>query len=190
VVFAIHAKRRRLSLRVKSVLLATHDKLTGLPALRLVTDRAESAVSHARRVGEKVALMFVDLDGFKAVNDGHGHEAGDHVLAQVAARLKACVRASDTVARIGGDEFLVLLVGLRDAAAAEQIADEIVAAVSQPIPFAATTLTVGASVGIALFPDHAVDTSSLRRVADQAMYRVKRAGKNAHAFAEPVQRAA
>ena len=164
--------------------------LTGLPALRLATDLADKALSHARRTGEKVALMFVDLDGFKAVNDGHGHEAGDHVLAQVATRLKACLRASDAAARIGGDEFLVLLVGLRDAEAAGQVADKIVAAVSQPIPYAATTLTVGASVGIALFPDHALDTISLQRVADQAMYRVKRAGKNAYAFAEPAQRVA
>ena len=164
--------------------LATHDKLTGLPLLRLVAHRAEMALVHARRTGEKVAVMFVDLDGFKAVNDDFGHEAGDHVLAQVATRLRACVRASDTAARIGGDEFMVVLVGLRDAEAAGQIADGIVEAVSQPIAFASTTLTVGASVGIALFPDHAQDTNALRRVADQAMYRVKRAGKNAYAFGE------
>jgi diguanylate cyclase (GGDEF)-like protein len=164
--------------------LATHDKLTGLPLLRLVAHRAEMALEHARRTGEKVAVMFVDLDGFKAVNDDFGHEAGDHVLAQVATRLRACVRASDTAARVGGDEFMVVLVGLRDAEAAGQIADGIVEAVSQPIAFASTTLTVGASVGIALFPDHAQDTNALRRVADQAMYRVKRAGKNAYAFGE------
>lgn len=170
--------------------LATHDNLTGLPALRLATDLAETALSHARRTGGKVALMFVDLDGFKAVNDGYGHEAGDHVLAQVAARLRACLRASDTAARIGGDEFLVVMAGLSDAEAAGHIAREIVAAVSQPIAFASTLLTVGASVGVAVFPDHAQDSTALRRVADQAMYRAKRAGKNAYAFAESTEDAA
>ncbi len=164
--------------------LATHDKLTGLPSLRLATDRAEQALTLARRTGGRVALLFVDLDGFKAVNDGFGHEAGDCVLAEVAARLRACVRASDTAARIGGDEFMVVLAGLHDPADAAEVAAKIVSAVSQPVAFGTALLTVGASVGIATFPDHAQDTETLRRVADAAMYRVKRAGKNAYAFGE------
>ncbi len=167
--------------------LATHDKLTGLPALRLAADRIDMALSHAARNGDKVALLFVDLDGFKAVNDKHGHEAGDRVLAEVAARLKTCVRASDTAARIGGDEFIVVLPDLHDAAAAGEVADKIIQAVSAPIAFGTASLAVGASIGIAVFPDHAQDSIALRRAADGAMYEVKRQGKNAHAFAQAVK---
>lgn len=167
--------------------MATHDKLTGLPALRLAADRIDMALSHAARSGDKVALLFVDLDGFKAVNDKHGHEAGDRVLAEVAARLKTCVRASDTAARIGGDEFIVVLPDLHDAAAAGEVADKIIQAVSAPIAFGAASLAVGASIGIAVFPDHAQDSIALRRAADGAMYDVKRQGKNAHAFAQAVK---
>lgn len=165
--------------------LATHDKLTGLPALRLATDRADQALWQARQAGEKVALMFVDLDGFKAVNDGFGHEAGDHVLAEAARRLRACVRSTDTAARIGGDEFMVVLAGLHHGAEAAEVADKIVRTVAQPVAWGNAQLQVGASVGIALYPDHAQDTLALRRVADAAMYRVKRSGKSASAFGSP-----
>ncbi|MCU0929323.1 MAG: GGDEF domain-containing protein [Burkholderiaceae bacterium] len=140
--------------RVELLRLASHDELTGLPLARLALDRLEMALHAAQRRGEKVGVLFVDLDGFKAVNDRHGHLAGDALLRAVAQRLRAAVRAEDTVARVGGDEFVVVAVEQRGGA----------------------TVRVGASVGLAMFPDDAPDAESLRRRADAAMYRAKNAG--------------
>jgi len=164
--------------------LATHDQLTGLPLLRLAVDRSEMAINAARRSGHKVALMFIDLDGFKGVNDTFGHEAGDFVLREVAERLKHCVRSVDTAARIGGDEFIVLITDLQDASASGDVASKIIAAVSQPIDYKGQPLHVGASIGIGVFPDHAQDAANLRKAADGAMYVVKKSGKNAYHFAQ------
>ena len=163
--------------------LATHDALTGLPVLRLTTDRMQMAFARARRSGRKVALLFIDLDRFKRINDRHGHEAGDVVLQETAQRLQALLRAEDTVSRIGGDEFVVALTDLPDAATASAVAAKIVEAVSQPVAHANESLRVGVSIGISLFPDHAEDYPSLRRLADQAMYDVKRGGRNGYALA-------
>jgi len=162
--------------------LATHDALTGLPVLRLTTDRMQMAFARARRSGRKVALLFIDLDRFKRINDRYGHEAGDAVLQETARRLQALLRAEDTVSRIGGDEFVVALSDLPDAAAACAVADKIVQALSQPVAYGDHGLRMGASVGISLFPDHADDYPSLRRLADQAMYTVKRGGRNNYAL--------
>lgn len=162
--------------------MATHDNLTGLPVLRTVVDRCDMAIHQAQRTGQKLALLFIDLDGFKQVNDNFGHEAGDHVLKEVAARLKANVRSADTAARIGGDEFVVLLTALESAALAGDVAAKLIRAVGLPIDCQGQTLQVGASVGISIFPDHAADTHSLRKAADQAMYTVKKSGKNQFAF--------
>ena len=131
----------------------------------------------------KIAFMFLDLDGFKGVNDRHGHDAGDHVLKEVALRLSAAVRAADTAARIGGDEFVVVLHDLLHAHAAGDVADKILHALSAPIDYDGHTLRVGASIGIAIFPDHAEDFDGLKRVADKAMYAVKASGKNNYLFA-------
>lgn len=164
--------------------LATHDHLTGLPLPSLAADRLQIALHAARRSGKKVALLFIDLDGFKNVNDTLGHEAGDHVLKEVAHRLLKAIRAEDTAARVGGDEFIVVLGGLPDDRVPAQIARRAIRAISAPIDYAGQQTVVGVSIGIGLFPDHADDAQSLRRAADAAMYRMKRTGKNQFAFAE------
>lgn len=164
--------------------LATHDQLTGLPLPSLAADRLQMALHAARRSGKKVALLFIDLDGFKKVNDTLGHEAGDHVLKEVAQRLLKAIRAEDTAARVGGDEFIAILGGLPDHRVAARVAERTISAISTPIDYADQQALVGASIGIGLFPDHADDAKSLRRVADAAMYAMKRTGKNQFAFAE------
>jgi len=164
--------------------LATHDHLTGLPTLRLADDRLQVACSNARRQRALVALLFIDLDGFKAVNDQYGHAVGDQVLVEIANRLQRCVREQDTAARIGGDEFMVILVNLPDKHAAAAVARSIIDTLSQPIACAAQPVCLGASIGIAVYPDPVQDLSAMRRLADQAMYGVKRAGKGDYAFVE------
>jgi diguanylate cyclase (GGDEF)-like protein len=163
--------------------LATHDQLTGLPLLRLAADRLQIALDAARRSGRKVALLFIDLDGFKTVNDTLGHEAGDHVLKEVAHRLSKAIRPEDTAARVGGDEFVLVLGGLPDDQVPEQVAERAIRMISAPIDYGGRQVSVGVSIGVGLFPDHADDAQSLRRAADAAMYEVKRAGKNRFAFA-------
>jgi diguanylate cyclase (GGDEF)-like protein len=174
---ALDAKRR------EAERLATHDHLTGLPTLRLAADRLHIACGLARRAQLKVALLFIDLDGFKPVNDSFGHAVGDEVLCEVARRLAGSIRAEDTVARVGGDEFIAIVGNLADAEAAKSVATCIGAAVDLPIVVAGHFIHVGASIGIALFPDDAEDFDGLRRGADQAMYQVKRSGKGSFAFA-------
>lgn len=164
--------------------MATHDQLTGMPLLNLAKDRLQIAISSAARSGKKVSLMFIDLDGFKAVNDTYGHEAGDHVLKEVSSRILQILRDEDTAARIGGDEFILILAGVESEKDPAVVAGRIIEEVSRPILFSGNTLAVGASVGIALYPDHANDAESLRRLADEAMYVVKKSGKNRFAFAE------
>ncbi|HEY6895923.1 MAG TPA: diguanylate cyclase, partial [Rhodocyclaceae bacterium] len=164
--------------------LATHDHLTGLPTMRLAEDRLEVACSNAVRNNGKVALLFIDIDDFKAINDNYGHEAGDNVLREVAFRLRGIVRAEDTAARIGGDEFLVILGKLPQAEASTRVAEEIETALSWPIETHGHSLRIGASIGIAIFPDHTGNVAALRQVADEAMYQVKRTGKGRFALAE------
>jgi diguanylate cyclase (GGDEF)-like protein len=143
----------------------------------------QQALAAAGRSGEKVALLIIDLDEFKAVNDGHGHEAGDMVLKTIAQRLREALRAEDTAGRIGGDEFVAVLPRRSDAQAAAQVAEKLIAAISRPVEVSGHALSVGASIGIAVFPDHGADADALSRAADQAMYTVKRTRKNAFAFA-------
>lgn len=162
--------------------MAEQDQLTGLPALRLAHDRLEMACHQGRRYQHKVALLFIDLDGFKAVNDGFGHEAGDLVLMTVAQRLRSAIRAEDTAARIGGDEFVVVLNSISNEDDAAALAGLLIQRVNEAIDYHGTPLVVGASIGIAVFPEHGGDAQTLRRRADQAMYSVKRAGKNHFAF--------
>lgn len=163
--------------------MATHDNLTGLPMMALAHEKAEKAIGDALNTHEKVAMMFIDLDGFKEVNDTYGHEAGDCVLAEVAHRLKHSVRSTDTAARIGGDEFAVVLPALKDADVAAEVARKIIAAIGAPIHHGPHRLSVGASIGISVFPEHALGVVSLRKAADDTMYRVKKAGKNGFDFA-------
>jgi diguanylate cyclase (GGDEF)-like protein/PAS domain S-box-containing protein len=162
--------------------LAHHDQLTGLPNRTLFYDRLKQAQTQAKRRGQGLALLYLDLDGFKAVNDSHGHEQGDRLLQSVAQRLTACVRESDTVARMGGDEFTVLLPDLPGREAAERIANLIIEFIARPFIHEGVTSTVGVSIGISFYPQDGEDPDDLLLRADAAMYRVKHDGKNGFSF--------
>lgn len=161
--------------------LAHHDALTGLPNRRLLDDRMTQAFASARRGSEHVALMLLDLDRFKPVNDSHGHEAGDAVLKVVASRLKGCVREADTVARVGGDEFVVMLL-VHVPKDAVRVAEKILDSLAQPIPVAGNEFQIGASIGISVYPEDATERETLLNCADRAMYYVKAAGRNSYRF--------
>lgn len=158
--------------------LAHFDPLTRLPNRTLLNDRIAQAVGRAGRAQSLLGVCFLDLDGFKAVNDTWGHEAGDDLLIVIARRLEACVRAEDTVARLGGDEFVVLLTAVTDIAECECAAARILASVREPIDLGGHTVHVGVSIGIALYPQDSDDAETLLRYADMAMYRAKQAGRN------------
>jgi diguanylate cyclase (GGDEF)-like protein len=162
--------------------LATHDLLTDLPSLRFAKDRLSLALNMARRYKKAVAVMFIDLDGFKDVNDTLGHDAGDYVLQQVAQRMLSCVRETDTVTRIGGDEFLIIATEINTPDNAAQIAEKVIHLASKPVIFKGQQVVVGASIGIALFPDDGKDMEQLIKKADEAMYRIKKAGKSGFCF--------
>ncbi|MCK9531591.1 MAG: EAL domain-containing protein [Gammaproteobacteria bacterium] len=162
--------------------LAHHDPLTGKPNRLLFHARLTHALERAAREGTRLAVLFVDLDRFKHVNDTYGHEAGDRVLVETAARIAACVRAEDTVARMGGDEFTVLLEPLHRAGDAARVAQQIVETVRAPIALDGGEATVGASVGISIYPEHGLALDDLLHNADVAMYRAKQAGRNNYQF--------
>ncbi|OIR05583.1 putative diguanylate cyclase YegE [mine drainage metagenome] len=163
--------------------MAYHDRLTGLPNRALLFDRLSQAMSQAKRDGKSVALLFADLDGFKAVNDKYGHEAGDSVLKMAAQRFLACVREVDTVARFGGDEFAVILGNLDDPQQARGVAEKVVQAFAQGLVLAdGSECNVGASVGISIYPENGSAMDNLMTAADQAMYESKRIGKNTYTF--------
>ncbi|WP_295447952.1 diguanylate cyclase [uncultured Thiodictyon sp.] len=163
--------------------LAHHDSLTGLANRRLFEDILNEAVSTAGSTGEHLAVMFVDLDGFKGINDTWGHAAGDQVLCQVATRVQGVVRPPDTVARLGGDEFAVLLRDVSGCPAALDLGQRILAAVSKPMELADGPAGIGASIGVSWFPEHGPDGATLLRCADEAMYAVKIHGKHGVAMA-------
>jgi len=162
--------------------LAHHDALTGLPNRVLVRDRWTQAVAYAERSGNKVGLMFLDLDNFKSVNDALGHPAGDHLLRGVASRLRECVRETDTVSRQGGDEFLVVLSDIRDAEAVGVIAEKIEARMAAAFEIAGQEVVTSLSIGLCLHPDDGDDFDALLQRADMAMYHAKEAGRNTHRF--------
>ncbi|RFP15016.1 MULTISPECIES: bifunctional diguanylate cyclase/phosphodiesterase [unclassified Duganella] len=159
--------------------IAHHDSLTGLPNRLQCQLQLEHGIAYARRHGSLLAVLFVDIDHFKSINDNLGHDAGDQVLMQFAQRLRQCVREVDTVARQGGDEFIVLLTELRAAADAQQVADKINAAIAAPFLVHGETLAVAASIGIAVYPDDDLDIDALLEKADLAMYAAKQRGKGA-----------
>ena len=158
---------------------AFHDALTGLPNRRLLMEHLHHSLELARRRSERVAVAFVDLDSFKSVNDALGHELGDRLLAEIGRRLADSLRGSDLVARLGGDEFVAILTGVADAPAADSVAQRMLGAVRPELKVGGQPLSVTASIGVALYPDHATEAAVLLRHADNAMYRVKAAGKNA-----------
>jgi diguanylate cyclase (GGDEF)-like protein/PAS domain S-box-containing protein len=157
---------------------ATHDNLTGLANRTLLHDRIAQSIAFARRSNRSVAVMLLDLDHFKHVNDAFGHSAGDDLLKEVASRLRACVRESDTVARLGGDEFVIVLADLSDADDVDGIAQKITESLKEPIHVGSRETYVGASIGISLFPRDGEHGETLLRNADIAMYRVKEHGRN------------
>ena len=160
--------------------LAHHDALTSLPNRMAFQQSLVQSVALADRQSASLALLFIDLDGFKKVNDTFGHDMGDKLLVQVAARLQACVRASDMVGRLGGDEFVLLLTDDPSVEQAAQIADKVIAAISKPYQIPAAQPVLGASVGIAMYPVHAKTADQLLIVADTAMYVAKRTGGGRH----------
>ena len=162
--------------------LAYFDALTGLPNRALMNDRLTQALATARRRNEKVAVMFLDLDRFKNINDSLGHTVGDILLKEVAERLKGCTREQDTVSRIGGDEFVILLTGVDDASL---VASRIVAALSATFEAKGYSLSTSCSIGISMFPDHGDVGETLIKYADQAMYSAKDSGRNAFRFFTP-----
>ncbi len=169
--------------------LANHDSLTELPNVRLARDRLSVAISGARRHSSRGAVFFIDLDGFKLFNDTYGHDIGDKVLQKIAARLTDCVREMDTVARFGGDEFLIILSELQETEEAEFIASRILESLAEPMPVKGAQeelplIRIGASIGIAIFPDHSDNADQLIRLADEAMYKVKNSGKGGYSFSE------
>jgi diguanylate cyclase (GGDEF)-like protein/PAS domain S-box-containing protein len=167
--------------------MATHDGLTDLPTLQLLKDRLSMAVNSAHRYKTMAAVMFVDLDGFKTVNDTYGHDAGDDVLKEVAKRLCAGVRETDTVARAGGDEFVLVVTELQSPENAAKVAEKVVKIMAHPFIVKNRQISVGASIGIALFPRDGDNIDRLIKLADEAMYKIKNSGKNGFVFASTAQ---
>jgi diguanylate cyclase (GGDEF)-like protein len=162
--------------------LSTHDDLTGLPNRMMLRQTLNEAVVHGRRYGNEFAVLFVDLDHFKIINDTLGHAAGDEALKEIAARFKARLRASDTVARLGGDEFFVLLQETSNREEITAVARELLSAATAPMVIQGQQCQVTASIGISLFPADAADEESLIRTADAAMYAAKEQGRNHFCF--------
>jgi diguanylate cyclase (GGDEF)-like protein len=158
--------------------LALHDPLTGVANRLLLTDRLDKALASAHRHGRMLGLLFIDLDGFKLVNDELGHQQGDLLLIEVAERLRSALRENDTVARIGGDEFVILLEELHAELDADQRAAALLCAITRPIRLKDRGYQIGASIGISVYPRDGADQDALLSHADHAMYGVKRSGGN------------
>jgi diguanylate cyclase (GGDEF)-like protein len=164
---------------------ALYDELTGLPNRRLLGDRVGQALAGAKRDGSTLALLYIDLDGFKPVNDMFGHAVGDQALVEVACRLRSATRESDTVARMGGDEFVLLMTHGPERGNTEKRARAILHTLTEPMEISERTITVTASMGIGLFPEDATDCDSLIEHADRAMYAAKRQGNCGVQFYSP-----
>ena len=173
-------ERRQLAARVQEQ--ANHDQLTQLPNRRFFEQWLGYSLAQARRDGAPLALLFLDLDGFKAVNDRHGHKAGDELLVEIARRLRQTVRESDMLARLGGDEFALLAPNAKDGRELAHVAQRLLQVLDDPRQPALSDQPIGASIGVALFPEDASDVQGLCAAADAAMYAAKRAGKNRIAF--------
>ena len=169
--------------------MAFFDQLTGLPNRRMMEDRLAQMLALAKREQRKLSLLFVDLDRFKAVNDQHGHAAGDWLLTQVASRMNSVLRTSDTAARIGGDEFVILLPDAQKTDDAVLVAEKIRCVLEQPFVMDnGVELDISSSIGVVMYPDQADNVRDLLHFGDEAMYRAKKGGRNAVAvFAAPAQ---
>lgn len=159
-----------------------YDYLTGLPNRALLQDRVKYAIARARREGLSLAVMFIDLDGFKQVNDVYGHSAGDILLQAVSQRMVVCVRETDTLARVGGDEFVLLLPMAHNPAEVRRIAQKLIGEINSPFMINGADVPLSASIGIAIFPDNGESFDTLVNAADNAMYYIKHKQKNGFAF--------
>ncbi|MBL8481987.1 MAG: EAL domain-containing protein, partial [Rhodocyclaceae bacterium] len=168
--------QRRFEQRIQY--LATRDTLTKLPNRSLLLDRLNQALARAQRSAGMLAVMVLDLDRFKNINDSLGHQIGDALLRMVAQRITSCLREQDSVARQGGDEFILLLPGLDQQGDALRVAEKVLAAISEPCVINGTAITIGGSLGVALYPDDGKDSDTLLRNADVAMYHAKESGRN------------
>lgn len=164
---------------------ANFDTLTGLPNRRMFFDRLTVEIKRATRAKHIFVLMFIDLDGFKEVNDAFGHQAGDELLVEVSKRLETCIRQSDTLARLGGDEFTIILTALDNLTAVENITNKLLRVLSTPFQLGPATASISASIGVAVYPTHGDDGDSLISHADTAMYKAKARGKNCWVVFEP-----
>lgn len=174
---------QRLAQQQELTLLAYHDQLTDLPNRHLFNDRLSVEIKHSLRRGDKLALLFIDLNRFKEVNDKHGHSFGDLLLGRVATRMKQTIRSSDTVARLGGDEFTLLLTDVSSFSMCKGLVEKILDAISKPYLIQDELVEVGASIGVACFPDDAGTEQELLRLADKAMYVSKSYGESHITFA-------
>ncbi|MCB1863933.1 MAG: EAL domain-containing protein [Chromatiales bacterium] len=184
---AEHARLRASEERLYAQ--AHHDSLTGLPNQRLLADRMQQALAHAHRMESRAAILFLDLDRFKNVNDSLGHTMGDALLSTVADRLRRMVREDDTVARLGGDEFVILMPEIRQDDDPRHVAQKIIDELARPVPIGGQSVSVGVSIGIAVYPDDALDAAGWLACADRAMYAAKDSGRNTYQFADPLQNA-
>lgn len=181
----IHDISERKAAESKIEYLAYHDQLTGLPNRLLARDRFEQAAAHAERSGFKVAMLFLDLDHFKTINDALGHAVGDAMLEEVASRLRLCVRDTDTVSRQGGDEFLIALTEVRDTDAVTIFSTKMLEQLALPFDIEGHTLSSSVSIGAVVYPDDGTDFDTLLKKADAAMYHAKESGRNACHFFDP-----
>lgn len=181
-IYIISDMTERAEVQRRIEFLAHHDSLTGLPNRLLLRDRIEQALVRAGRMNSCLALLFLDIDHFKNVNDSFGHSAGDALLKEVAERLKACVRDSDTISRQGGDEFVILLNDVRHSEAVAHVAETIRQCIAEPLLLGGQSFNPSLSMGIALYPDDAKDFDLLMQKADAAMYCAKQAGRNGYRF--------
>ncbi|OOZ40181.1 hypothetical protein BOW53_08765 [Solemya pervernicosa gill symbiont] len=166
--------------------IASHDTLTALPNRAVFTEQLANSVKHADRNGQLMALFFMDLDGFKAINDLHGHDIGDKVLIEVCRRFKETLREEDVVARIGGDEFTVIINELEQKGDALSVAQKLITQINTPMRFDAIECRVGISIGISFFPNNVLSPDALLTEADDAMYAAKRSGKNRYSVATSI----
>jgi diguanylate cyclase (GGDEF)-like protein len=180
--FMINGRDRALRLAAEMTeelrQMAQHDALTGLPNRALFSDRVQNALAYARRHGTRFAIIFLDLDKFKPINDNYGHSVGDQLLQQAAKRLQESIRASDTVGRIGGDEFVLLVGELAEPDVALALAEKIRQALRHPYRIDDHELTISCSLGVAIYPDHGTNELELTKGADEAMYRAKETGRD------------
>lgn len=171
-----HDITERKEMEVRLLYAAGHDDLTDLPNRTLLLDRLQASLTLAEREQVGLSVLFIDIDGFKDINDGYGHAVGDLLLQQIASRLSGCVRKSDTVGRLGGDEFLIILNKVNNAENAALVAEKIRAALSEAFVVEGSTLSVSASIGIAKYPENGKQSLDLVQSADQAMYHAKNNG--------------